>query len=59
MPNIATQDVVDELKSISKGLSKIRYMLENAEDYEQALSTTRSVERDVDKLIERIRVARE
>lgn len=59
MPNIATQDVVDELKSISKGLSKIRYMLENAEDYEQALSTTRSVEWDVDKLIERIRVARE
>ena len=54
--DLANQSVVDELRSISKGLSKIRYELEKSNDYERAAKTTRSVEWDVDQVIEKIMV---
>lgn len=59
MQMIATADVVEELRSISKGLSKIKYMLEKAQDYDQAAKTTRSVEWDVDALIDKIQIVRQ
>lgn len=57
--HLATEEVVRELRSISKGLSKIKYMLAKEQNYAQALETTCVVEAHIDGLIEKIQVVRE